>query len=138
MWEVKKDATTKGTLFLIDAKDELMSMKFHKATDVKNHLAKLTAHFNLMVQCKENLTKSVKTHLTKLTAHFNLMVQNKENVTKWDWQYLTHVLMPYRCHIPGQANSNTIEYNRKSVFRCFWLSLAETLCLLGMLGPHIH
>ena len=56
MWEgVKKNATTKSTLFLIDAEDELASMKCQEATDAKTHLAELTAHFNLMVQCKENL-----------------------------------------------------------------------------------
>ena len=52
---MKKDATTKSTLFLIDAEDELASMKCQEATDAKTHLAELTAHFNLMVQRKENL-----------------------------------------------------------------------------------
>src|ERR1700677_450302 len=58
MWEeVKKDATTKSTLFLTDAEDKLASMKCHEATNAKTHLAELMAHFNLMVQRKENLTQ---------------------------------------------------------------------------------
>ena len=72
MWEeVKKDATTKSTLFLIDMEDELASMKCQEATDTKTHLAKLTAHFNLMVQHKENL---IKIGLSILDTHFNAMV----------------------------------------------------------------
>ena len=55
MWEeVKKDATT-NTLFIIDAEDELSNMKCQESSDAKIHLTEITAHFNLMVQRKENL-----------------------------------------------------------------------------------
>jgi hypothetical protein len=58
LWEkVKKDATIKSTLFLIDAEDELASMKCQEVTNAKTHLAEITAHFNLMIQHKENLIK---------------------------------------------------------------------------------
>jgi len=75
MWEeVKKDATTKSTLFLIDVEDELASMKCQEATDAKTHLAHLaeiTAHFHLMVQHKENL---IKMGSSILDTCFNAMI----------------------------------------------------------------
>ena len=56
MWvEVKKDATTKSTLFIIDVEDKLSTMKCQESSDMKTHLTSITAHFNLMVQQKENL-----------------------------------------------------------------------------------
>jgi len=68
---VKKGATTKSTLFLIDAEDELASMKCQEATDTKTHLAELTTHFDLMVQSKENL---IKMGSSISDAHFNAMI----------------------------------------------------------------
>ena len=53
--EVKKDATTKSTLFIIDVEDKLSTMKCQESSDMKTHLTSITAHFNLMVQQKENL-----------------------------------------------------------------------------------
>ena len=51
MWEeVKKDVTSKSTLFIIDAEDELSTMKCQESLDPKSHLTEITAHFNLMVQ----------------------------------------------------------------------------------------
>ena len=56
MWEeVKKDAATKSTIFLIDVENKLASMKCKESTNTKTLLTKLTAHFNFMVQHKENL-----------------------------------------------------------------------------------
>jgi len=72
MWEeLKKDTTTKSTLFLSDAEDELASMKCRRSTDVKTHLAELTAHFNLMVRHKENL---IEMGLLISDTHFNAMI----------------------------------------------------------------
>ena len=51
MWEeVKKDATTKSTLFIIDAEDKLFTIKCQESSNVKIHLTKIMAHFDLMVQ----------------------------------------------------------------------------------------
>ena len=57
MWdEVKRDATTKNTLFIININvEELSTMKYQESSDPKTHLTKITAHFNLMVQQRENL-----------------------------------------------------------------------------------
>ena len=50
MWDVvKADATTKSTLFLLDAKDQLASMKLTDNTDPKTHLSELKEHFQLMM-----------------------------------------------------------------------------------------
>jgi hypothetical protein len=56
MWDaVKQDATTKSTLYIIDAEDELLSMQCNDSTDTKTHLADLKDHFNLMLQRHNNL-----------------------------------------------------------------------------------
>ena len=50
MWDmVKADATTKSTLFLLDAEDQLASMKLTDNTDPKTHLSELRDHFQLMM-----------------------------------------------------------------------------------------
>jgi hypothetical protein len=51
MWKVvKSDATSKSTLYLLDAEDQLSSMKLPDNTDPKAHLAELKVHFQLMLQ----------------------------------------------------------------------------------------
>ena len=51
MWDmVKEDATTKSTLYLLDAEDQLASMKLANDDDPKAHLAELKHHFQLMAQ----------------------------------------------------------------------------------------
>ncbi|KAF8798400.1 hypothetical protein BYT27DRAFT_7123530 [Phlegmacium glaucopus] len=56
MWEiVKADATTKSTLYLLDAKDQIASTKLSDNDDPKIHLAELKQHFQLMLQCHDNL-----------------------------------------------------------------------------------
>jgi len=46
MWEVlKADATMKSTLYLLDAKDQLSSMKLSENKDPKTHLTELKQHF---------------------------------------------------------------------------------------------
>jgi hypothetical protein len=58
MWEiVKGDTTTKSTLYLLDAEDQLASMKLSDNEDPKTHLAELKEHFQLMTQRHDNLTK---------------------------------------------------------------------------------
>src|SRR5882762_8395763 len=59
MWEeVKSDATSKSTLFILDAEDQLSSMKLaDDDDDPKTHLAELKQHFQLMLQRHENLMK---------------------------------------------------------------------------------
>ena len=56
MWDVvKSDATMKSSLYLLDAEDELASMKLSDTEDPKTHLAELKEHFQLMTQCRNNL-----------------------------------------------------------------------------------
>ena len=58
MWKaVKDDATSKSTLFILDAEDQLSSMKLAKNNNPKAHLAKLTNHFWLMLEHHDNLIK---------------------------------------------------------------------------------
>ena len=58
MWDtIKNDATTKSMLYLIDAEDQLSSMKLANNVNSKAHLAELKQHFQLMLQHRENLIK---------------------------------------------------------------------------------
>ena len=58
MWEaVKSDATMKSSLYLLDAEDQLASMKLAENDDPKTHLVEMKQHFQLIVQCWDNLTK---------------------------------------------------------------------------------
>ena len=51
MWKtVKDDAMSKSTLFLLDAEDQLNSMKLGDNEDLKTHLMELKQHFQLMIQ----------------------------------------------------------------------------------------
>ena len=52
---VKADVTTKSMLFLLDAKDQLTSMKLADNTDPKTHLSELKEHFQLMMHQHNNL-----------------------------------------------------------------------------------
>ena len=56
MWAaVKSDATTKSTLYLLDAEDQLASMKLSDNEDPKTHLSELKDHFQLMIQRHNSL-----------------------------------------------------------------------------------
>ena len=58
MWDVvKADATMKSTLFLLDAEDQLASMKLAENNDPKVHLTEVKQHFQLMGQRHDNLLK---------------------------------------------------------------------------------
>ena len=58
MWDaVKVDATMKSTLFLLDAEDQLSSMKLTENDDPKAHLMEVKQHFQLMGQRHDNLLK---------------------------------------------------------------------------------
>jgi gag-polypeptide of LTR copia-type len=58
MWNtIKDDATSKSTLYLLDAEDQLSSMKLMDNDDPKTHLNKLKTHFQLMLQRCNNLMK---------------------------------------------------------------------------------
>jgi gag-polypeptide of LTR copia-type len=58
MWNtIKDDATSKSTLYLLDAEDQLSSMKLMDNDDPKTHLNELKTHFQLMLQRCDNLMK---------------------------------------------------------------------------------
>jgi LTR polyprotein gag-polypeptide-like protein len=58
MWDqVLTDATSKSTLFILDAEDQLSAMKLEDNDDPKTHLAEMKQHFQLMLQRHENLMK---------------------------------------------------------------------------------
>ena len=74
MWDVvKADATTKSTLYLLDAEDQLASMKLSKNDDPKAHLNGLKQHFQLMLQRRDNLTKMGS---TLSDTHFNIIIMS--------------------------------------------------------------
>ena len=58
MWKViKEDTTLKSTLFILDAEDQLTTMKLANDDDPETHLSKLKQHFQIMVICQDNLLK---------------------------------------------------------------------------------
>ena len=51
MWNtIQDDATSKSTLFILDAEEQLTSMKLGDNNDPKSHLTELKQHFQLMIQ----------------------------------------------------------------------------------------
>jgi len=74
MWDaVKVDATTKSTLYLLDAEDQLASMKLSDNDDPKTHLAELKQHFQLMLQRHDNL---IKMGSTLSDSQFNTIIMS--------------------------------------------------------------
>ena len=72
MWDmVKADATTKSTLFLLDAEEQLTSMKLADNIDLKTHLSELRGHFQLMMHRHNNLLKM---GFTLSDSHFNTII----------------------------------------------------------------
>ena len=60
MWdEVKKDATAKSMLYLVDVECQLESMRLSESSDPKTHLTKLKLHFQLMMLRYKNLLEMV-------------------------------------------------------------------------------
>ena len=74
MWKaVKDDATLKSTLYLLDAEDQLSSMKLADNDDPKTHLAELKVHFQTMLQCCDNL---IKIGLTMSETQFDIIIMS--------------------------------------------------------------
>ena len=58
MWNaVQNDMTLKSTLFILDAEDQLSSMKLGDNEDPKTHLTELKQHLQLMIQWRDNIIK---------------------------------------------------------------------------------
>ena len=56
MWdEVKRDTTSKSTLYLVDAECQLEGMRLSESSDPKTHLTELKSHFQLMMSRHKNL-----------------------------------------------------------------------------------
>ena len=72
MWDaVTVDATTKSTLFLLDAEDQLASMKLVENDDPKAHLTEVQQHFQLIGERHDNLLNmgsTISTHATTLSS----------------------------------------------------------------------
>ena len=74
MWKiVVANATTKSTLYLIDAEDQLSKMKLAENNDAKAHLSELQKHFKTMVQCHDNL---IKMGSSMSDNHFNTLIMS--------------------------------------------------------------
>ena len=58
MWKVvTEDTMSKSTLFILDAEDQLATMKLPDNDDPKTHLSKLKQHFQTMLTHRDNLLK---------------------------------------------------------------------------------
>ncbi|KIM78408.1 hypothetical protein PILCRDRAFT_11124 [Piloderma croceum F 1598] len=74
MWDaIKVDAITKSTLYLLDTEDQLASMKLSNSDDPKTHLAELKQHFQLMLQCHNNL---IQMGSTLSDSRFNTIIMS--------------------------------------------------------------
>ena len=74
MWKiVKANVTTKSTLYLLDAEDQLSTMKLNENEDPKTHLTELKAHFQLMVQRRNNL---IQMYSTISDTQFNTIIMS--------------------------------------------------------------
>src|SRR5271168_165630 len=74
MWKVvTDDATSKSTLYLLDAEDQLTSMKLANDEDPKTHLSELKQHFQLMLQRRDNL---ITIGSTISESRFNIIIMS--------------------------------------------------------------
>ena len=74
MWKlIVDDATTKSTLYLLDAEDQLSSMKLADDDDPKTHLSELKLHFQTMQHRRENL---IKIGSTMSEQRFNIIIMS--------------------------------------------------------------
>src|ERR1700678_2515605 len=74
MWKVvTEDATSKSTLYLLDAEDQLTSMKLADDEDPKTHLSELKQHFQLMLQRRDNL---ITIGSTISESRFNIIIMS--------------------------------------------------------------
>jgi gag-polypeptide of LTR copia-type len=81
MWNtIKDDATSKSTLYLLDAEDQLSSMKLMDNDDPKTHLNKLKTHFPLMLQRCNNL---MKIGSTISDTRFNMIIMSSLPKSYW-------------------------------------------------------
>ena len=74
MWKiVKEDATKKSTLHLLDAEEQLQSMKLADNEDSKTHLTELKQHFQTMMDRRDNL---IKMGSTISDTRFNIIIMS--------------------------------------------------------------
>ena len=74
MWKiVKEDATKKSTLHLLDAEEQLQSMKLADNEDSKTHLTELKQHFQTMMDRRDNF---IKMGSTISDTHFNIIIMS--------------------------------------------------------------
>ena len=74
MWKaVKEDAMSKSTLYILDAEDQLATMKLADNNNPKTHLSELKQHFQTMLHCHDNL---MKIGLTMFDNHFNIIIMS--------------------------------------------------------------
>ena len=81
MWDaVKADATTKSTLFLLNAEDQLASMRLADNSDPKAHLTEVKQHFQLMGQRHDNLLKMGS---TTSNSRYNTIIMSSLPESYW-------------------------------------------------------
>ena len=73
MWKVVKTNAISKSTFLLDAEDQLTSMKLIDDEDAKTHLSELKQHFQLMLQCHDNL---IQMGSTISNTRFNIIIMS--------------------------------------------------------------
>jgi hypothetical protein len=74
MWKIiKEDTMSKSTLYILDAEDQLSSIKLTDNDDPKTHLVELKTHFQMMLQCRDNLMKIVS---AMTESRFNIVIMS--------------------------------------------------------------
>ena len=74
MWEkVKTEATTKSTLYLIDAEDQLANMWVGDSDNPRTHFTELKQHFELMTKHHDNL---IQMRSSISPTHFSTMIMS--------------------------------------------------------------
>ena len=105
MWKaVKDDATSKSTLYLLDAEDQLSSMKLVDNNDPKTHLSELKNHFQLMLQHRNNL---IEIGSTMSETHFNIIIM--PSLPESYWPTLQIITMAERVKKLSGMQSNAMK-----------------------------
>ena len=74
MWKaINEDATSKSTLYILDAEDQLATMKLADNNNPKTHLSELKQHFQTMLHHRDNL---MKIELTMSDNRFNIIIMS--------------------------------------------------------------
>jgi hypothetical protein len=106
MWNMIKDnATLKSMLYLLDAEDQLSSIKLVDNNDPRTHPNELKIHFQLMLQHCDNL---MRIGLTMSDNQFNIIVMS--SLPELYWPTLQMITAVERANKLSGMQANTMEH----------------------------